>query len=47
MIIDDNFNSIVAGIKEGRNAYNNIRKVVLFLISCGLAEVLFFILSYQ
>lgn len=45
IIIDDNFNSIVAGIKEGRNAYSNIRKVIYFLVSCGLAEVLFFILS--
>ncbi len=45
IIIDDNFMSIVAGIKEGRNAYANIRKVVYMLISCGIAEVLFFTLS--
>ena len=45
IIIDDNFMSIVAGIEEGRNAYANIRKVVYMLISCGLAEVLFFTLS--
>jgi len=45
IIIDDNFKSIVAGVKEGRVAYANIRKIVLFLISCGLAEVLFFCLS--
>lgn len=45
IIIDDNFSSIVAGVKEGRNAYSNIRKIVYFLISCGIAEVLFFILS--
>lgn len=45
IIIDDNFNSIVEGVKEGRNAYSNIRKVTYFLISCGLAEVLFFVLS--
>ena len=45
IIIDDNFMSIVAGIEEGRNAYANIRKVVYMLISCGLAEVLFFLLS--
>ena len=37
--------SIVAGIEEGRNAYSNIRKVVYFLLSCGLSEVLFFTLS--
>ena len=45
IIVDDNFKSIVAGIKEGRIAYANIRKIVLFLISCGLAEVTFFCLS--
>ena len=45
IVIDDNFKSIVAGVKEGRIAYANIRKIVLFLISCGLAEVLFFCLS--
>ncbi|MBE6148093.1 MAG: HAD family hydrolase [Firmicutes bacterium] len=45
IIIDDNFKSIVAGVKEGRVAYANIRKIILFLISCGLAEVLFFCLS--
>ncbi len=42
---NDDFTSLVEGIKEGRNAYNNIRKVCYFLISCGLAEVLFFVLS--
>ncbi|MDD6272419.1 MAG: cation-transporting P-type ATPase [bacterium] len=45
IIIDDNFASIVAGIEEGRNAYANIRKIVILLLSCGLAEVLFFVLS--
>lgn len=45
IITDDNFMSIVSGIKEGRIAYNNIRKVVYYLISCGLAEILFFTLS--
>lgn len=45
LIIDDNFNSIVEGIKEGRNAYSNIRKISYLLLSCGLAEVLFFVLA--
>ena len=45
IIIDDNFSSIVAGIEEGRNAYSNIRKISILLLSCGLAEVLFFVLS--
>ena len=45
IILDDNFKSIVAGIKEGRVAYANIRKIIYFLLSCGLAEVIFFCLS--
>lgn len=45
IIIDDNFKSIVAGVKEGRNAYSNIRKVSYMLLSCGVAEVLFFVLA--
>ena len=45
IIVDDSFKSIVSGIELGRCAYSNIRKVCYFLISCGLAEVLFFLLS--
>ena len=45
IITDDNFKSIVSGVKEGRIAYANIRKITLFLISCGMAEVLFYLLS--
>lgn len=45
IITNDLFSSIVAGIEEGRCAYNNIRKISYFLLSCGLAEVLFFLLS--
>ncbi len=44
IITDDNFKSIVSGIKEGRIAYSNIRKISYFLLSCGFAEVLFFTL---
>ena len=45
IILDDNFNSIVKGVKEGRCAYSNIRKVTYFLLSCSIAEVLFFVLA--
>lgn len=45
IIVDDSFKSIVSGIELGRCAYSNIRKVCYFLLSCGLAEVLFFLLS--
>ena len=45
IIIDDNFKSIVAGVKEGRVAYANIRKIIFFLISCNIAEAVFFCLA--
>lgn len=45
IISDDSFMSIVSGISEGRNAYNNIRKVIYLLVSCAIAEILFFLLS--
>lgn len=45
IITDDNFKSIVKGVEEGRNAYSNIRKVSFMLLSCGVSEVLFFMLS--
>ena len=45
VIMDDNFTSIVEGIKEGRIAYSNIRKIILFLLSCGIAEVFFYLFS--
>ncbi len=45
IITDDNFSSIVEGIKQGRIVYNNIRKVVFLLISTGAAEIMLFILS--
>jgi Ca2+-transporting ATPase len=40
VISDDNFATIVAGVEEGRVAYDNIRKVIYLLVSTGAAEVL-------
>lgn len=45
VITDDDFASIVAGIEEGRGAYANIRKIVWFLVSTAVAEVLMFMLA--
>jgi Ca2+-transporting ATPase len=45
IVTDDNFASIVAGIREGRVAYANIRKVVFMLVSTGAAEVVLFLLA--
>lgn len=39
IISDDNFATIVAGVEEGRVAYDNIRKVIFLLASTGAAEV--------
>lgn len=45
VISDDNFATIVAGVEEGRIAYDNIRKVTLLLVSTGAAEVVMVILA--
>ncbi|NMC27691.1 MAG: HAD-IC family P-type ATPase [Syntrophomonadaceae bacterium] len=42
IVTDDNFSSIVAGVEEGRFAYDNVRKVTYLLISTGAAEVALF-----
>ncbi|WMJ90496.1 cation-translocating P-type ATPase [Anaerocolumna sp. MB42-C2] len=39
ILTDDNFSTIVNAIEEGRNIYNNIKKAVIFLLSCNLGEV--------
>lgn len=45
IITDDNFDSIVAGVEEGRVAYANVRKVIFLLISTGAAELVLFSLA--
>jgi len=45
VVTDDNFASIVIGIREGRTAYSNIRKVILMLVATGAAEMLLFLLA--
>lgn len=40
ILVDDNFSTIVTAIEQGRNIYNNIKKAVIFLITCNLGEVL-------
>jgi magnesium-transporting ATPase (P-type) len=39
VISDDHFATIVAGIEEGRIAYDNVRKVIYLLVSTGAAEI--------
>jgi Ca2+-transporting ATPase len=45
IIADDNFASIVAGIEEGRVAYDNVRKLIYLLIATGFGEIVLFILA--
>ena len=39
ILTDDNFTTIVHAVREGRNIYENIKKSVIFLLSCNLGEV--------
>ena len=39
VLTDDNFASIVKAVEEGRNIYKNIKKAVIFLLSCNLGEI--------
>lgn len=42
---NDRFISIVASIKESRGLFENIRKSVIYLLSCNFSEVLLYILG--
>ncbi len=39
VVTDDNFATIVAAVEEGRVVYRNLKKVVLYLFSTSMAEV--------
>lgn len=45
ILTDDNFTTIVNAIREGRNIYSNIKKSVIFLLSCNLGEIITVFLS--
>lgn len=40
ILLDDNFGSIVSGMEEGKNIYKNIKRVILYLFSTSLGEVM-------
>jgi P-type Ca2+ transporter type 2C len=45
VLADDDFTTIVRAVREGRAVFDNIRKVVLYLLSCNMSEVLIVFLS--
>ncbi len=45
ILTDDNFVSIVKAVEEGRTIYNNIRKVVGYLLSCNIGEIILIFLA--
>lgn len=40
ILLDDNFGNITYGVEEGRNIFKAIKRVVLYLLSTGIGEVL-------
>jgi Ca2+-transporting ATPase len=39
ILADDNFATLVAAVEEGRAIFDNIKKYMIFLLSCNLAEI--------
>ena len=39
VLTDDNFTTIIKAVEEGRNIFNNIKKSIMFLLSCNLGEI--------
>ncbi|MEK7574979.1 MAG: HAD-IC family P-type ATPase [Patescibacteria group bacterium] len=40
VLLDDNFGSIISAVEEGRSIYKTIKKVILYLFSTSIGEVL-------
>lgn len=45
ILIDDNFTTIVNGVKEGRNIYDKMIKSAKYLLACNTGEILVILLS--
>jgi len=46
ILLDDNFNSIVAAIEEGRTVYFNIKKFVTYILASNMPEIVPYILQF-
>jgi len=46
ILLDDNFNSIVSAIEEGRTVYYNIKKFVAYILSSNVPEIVPYVLSF-
>jgi len=45
VLLDDNFSTIVAAVRQGRVIYDNIRKVILYLLANSFTEMLLIVVS--
>lgn len=45
VILDDNFETIVHAVEEGRSIFDNIRKVTLYLLSDSFSEIILVVLA--
>ncbi|WCA22230.1 cation-translocating P-type ATPase [Candidatus Phytoplasma oryzae] len=45
ILLDDNFITLQKAIREGRNIFNNIKKSILFLLSCNIGEIFVILLN--